>query len=447
MYFEKSVQLAFSQTAHEPAPTGVRNSSFENQTVSLVVEICPTFISAIYQQTLQLLQREVQTHGFTQGHTPLTYIATTYKPLVTEHLKNFFYYHCAHAALHHGIAQYKIPTIGTPQLSGISINLDAPAKFTFTIPIAQTTTIKSDWKKLHFKAPGRKNYKDLDRQVEYFLQDEQKKRQTLKGTIDFNDWVCINVQVLDEHGAALCQDFCHQAWLKIGEEEVDKLVQELFLGRKAGDSFITTNDFFQQRINHAFSTRYHFQVTIAHHIPCCYFDVDRFKNYFKIKTAKELHQKLIEVFSFRHDISQRRETVEKLFKLLFYHYPLQIPPQAIVEQEKLVLSRVHNNPDYLVYKSQPDFKEKIHHLAEKQLKEMLFVDTISFQENIQATDDDIVNYLNLLKRPRTKEFIYFEIPQTKMYDQEIPLQQEELRRYCQREKTLNYIIHYLTKKN
>ena len=78
---------------------------------------------------------------------------------------------------------------------------------------------------------------------------------------------------------------------------------------------------------------------------------------------------------------------------------------------------------------------------------MLFVDTISFQENIQATDDDIVNYLNLLKRPRTKEFIYFEIPQTKMYDQEIPLQQEELRRYCQREKTLNYIIHYLTKKN
>ena len=46
-------------------------------------------------------------------------------------------------------------------------------------------------------------------------------------------------------------------------------------------------------------------------------------------------------------------------------------------------------------------------LAEKQLKEAIMIETIAYQENIQVTDEDIVGMLNLYKRPRTKQFIYF----------------------------------------
>ena len=84
-------------------------------------------------------------------------------------------------------------------------------------------------------------------------------------------------------------------------------------------------------------------------------------------------------------------------------------------------------------------------------KEVLFESVASrlrnkqVEENIQATDEDIINYLHLFKRPRTKEFIYFDIPYTKLHDQEVQLCHEELRRYCQREKTLNYAIQRLSR--
>jgi len=45
-----------------------------------------------------------------------------------------------------------------------------------------------------------------------------------------------------------------------------------------------------------------------------------------------------------------------------------------------------------------------------------------------------------------KEFIYFDIPHTKLKGQEIPLATKELAQACLREKTLNHIIYHLTRK-
>ena len=45
-----------------------------------------------------------------------------------------------------------------------------------------------------------------------------------------------------------------------------------------------------------------------------------------------------------------------------------------------------------------------------------------------------------------KEFIYFSLPDSKHYGQEMPLATHELSRVCAREKAINYVIHYLTKK-
>ena len=44
--------------------------------------------------------------------------------------------------------------------------------FTFEISVFPAMPL-SEWKYLPFKAPKRKNYKDLDRQVESFLHEEQ----------------------------------------------------------------------------------------------------------------------------------------------------------------------------------------------------------------------------------------------------------------------------------
>ena len=112
----------------------------------------------------------------------------------------------------------------------------------------------------------------------------------------------------------------------------------------------------------------------------------------------------------------------------------------------MVLQAVQDNPDYHVYKSQPDFKEQIRQLAEKQLKETIIIDAIAYQEGIKVSQEDIRAYLNLLKRPRMKEFLHFILPPNKVLGQDIPLSAELVKRFCLREKTLNHIIGHLIKK-
>ena len=75
---------------------------------------------------------------------------------------------------------------------------------------------------------------------------------------------------------------------------------------------------------------------------------------------------------------------------------------------------------------------------------MIIIDTIAYQESITVTSEDIRAYLNLLNRPRMKEFMYFIPPSPKMFGQDIPLPSELIKRYALREKTLNHVIQYLT---
>lgn len=415
----------------------------------LHVQIPSEPVSVMYRQALSSIKQDIHTYGFAQGATPESYIANTYKPLLVDHLKQFFFRHCVNAMLQKGIAEHKIITLSAAQPLQALIDPEKPAQFTFSVSTSPNP-IKSEWKKLHFKAPGRKNYKDLDRQVDFFLKEEDRKHKESKNSatgIAFHDWVCLSIKLVDHEKNRLLNPLEQRVWIKIGEEEADQQAQGLFLGKKVGDSFITDNDFFQDSVSDDFTTHYLFEVTILYHVPSNFFDMDRFKTHFRLKTTKETHQKLIEVFSFRHDISQRRETVERFFKLLFHHYPTVVDSDIVAQQEKVVLARVQENPDYHVYKNQNDFKEKVSLLAEKQIKEILFIDSIAYQENIQATDEDIINYLHLFKRPRTKEFIYFDIPHSRVNDQEVALCHEEIRRSCQREKTLNYVLYYLTKKS
>ena len=118
----------------------------------------------------------------------------------------------------------------------------------------------------------------------------------------------------------------------------------------------------------------------------------------------------------------------------------------LTKRQKEILDFLQTNPDYHVYRTQKDFKERVHQLAEKQACEMILLDQLAYHENIMVTNQDVKYYLNLINRPRTKEFIYFDPTITKVFGQEIPLASEELKRICLREKTLNHIIYHLTKK-
>lgn len=403
-------------------------------------------INSLYQNALLLQKNQASTYGFLQGSTPVGYIETTYKPNILEHIKDLLFIHCIMNFLYQSLYAKKIVIAGDPKLLDIMIDQDKDAQFLFNIS-KMHDIVDEKWKKINIKIAPRKNYKDIDKQVEHFLKEESDNKSNYKNDgISYGDWVFFTMQLVDSSGNSTFNEYEDQLWVKISEEETDQDLHELFIGKKIGDAFITSNHYFQDYINNNFGLNYQFKIKIAEFIKNAYFCINLFKKHFQLKLDKEVNQKLIEVFSFRNDISQRRETVENTLKSLVRQYYIALPPNLLERQKQQVLADVHINPDYYVYKSQSDFKDKIKMLAEKQLREMIIIDGISYQENISVTDQDVFSYLNLMQRARTRGLLYFKIPSTKFNSQEVPFPHELVKQYCRREKTLNHVISYLTKK-
>lgn len=421
-------------------------SPSEKKTCRATIKLGPTIIAPLYARVVESQKMSTTTHGFSQGSTPSSYIEYAFKKNINEHLQELLYNYCVTSALHRSLRAAKIAVVGSPEIIDIQLKLPHEALFVFEImPISPC--IPQDIHKYPFKAPERKNYKDLDRQVATFLKEEHE-RETQANTkqITIGDWVCFEVQILGNCQEPLCQNFNERLWLRISDEPIDELSRSLFIGKAIGDSFATTSQFLQEYLSTELDTCYTFLITIVDHIPYAYFSLELFKKHFRLKTPRETHAKLIEVFSHRNDISQRRETVEAVFKLLRSHSNICIPKEYIDQQRAIVLAEIQKNPDYLVYKSQHDFMAKVQQLAEKQLAEMALIDQLSFEQELCVTNDDIAGYLNLLKRARTKEFIYFDLPHLKNYGLEQPIPAELVARACLREKTLNMLIHQLAKR-
>jgi len=411
------------------------------------IVVSKSLVNIFFQETAVALKSNIQAYGFQQGEVPVEYITKQYKINITEHLKEFFFKFGIINFLFQELRTQKLLVAGDPRLVDIHLEYDQDARFIFELSIFPTIAL-NEWKYFPFKAPNRKNYKDLDRQVESFIQEEQKNLEsyTTDHGISIGDWINFDLSVVDQQHMFLDERLVENFWIKIGNEEIEDHLQVLFLGKKKGETFVTNSKGLQDHFSDQLRTAYIFKVNIVDVIPHAYFCFDQFKDHFRIKTNKDMHKKLIEVFSYRNDISQRLATVEEAFKLLLSRHRFFAPQHLVLRQQKIILGAIQSNPDYNVYRKQKDFNFWIQQLAEKQVKETLLIDQLIYRENITVSNEDMVNYLNLDKRSRMKEFIYFSLPDSKHYGQEMPVAMHELSRVCAREKAINYVIHYLTKK-
>jgi len=409
--------------------------------------VSKSLVNTFFQETAVALKGNIQAYGFQQGEVPVEYITKQYRINITEHLKEFFFKFGIINFLFQELRTQKLLVVGEPRLIDIFLEHDQDARFVFELSIFPAISL-NEWKYFPFKAPNRKNYKDLDRQVESFVQEEQKNLDNYKpdGGIAIGDWVNFELSVVDQKHMFLDERFVQNFWVKLGNEEIEGHLQALFLGKKKGESFVANNKGLQDHFSDQLRASYNFKVNVIDVVPYAYFCFDQFKDHFKIKTNKDMHKKLIEVFSYRNDVSQRLAMVEEAFKLLLSRHRFFAPQHLVLRQQKIILGAIQFNPDYNVYRKQKDFNFWIQQLAEKQVKETLLIDQLIYRENVTVSNEDMVNYLNLDKRPRMKEFIYFSLPDSKNYGQEMPLAMHELSRVCAREKAINYIIHYLTKK-
>ncbi len=426
-----------------PLSFSLKQSSQQFGYVTIIVP--HEYVDKLYHEASDQQKQNSHIYGFTRGNAPISYIEQNFQLHLLEHVKEFFFKYFVIDWLSRKLQDEKIFFVGEPRLTNILVAAKQNAAFSFSLFLAKPIPLNG-WKRLPFKAPKRKNYKDLDRQVENFLKEEQEASKLVKpNIINSGDWVNFQVCLLDKNKKPLFGDLKELLWLKIGTEEADNPFQTLFVGKKVGESFITDHPGLQEHFSTHLDTNYLFLVEIVDYLSQAYFCVEHFKRHFKLKNAKDLHQKCIEVFSYRNDISQRRATSEETLKALLLKHVISVPSHLVLRQEKAILEMVHGQPDYHVYKMQPDFREKITQLAEKQLKESVLIQQLAFLEKITVNTMDIKGYLNLMCRSRTSEFIYFEPPTTKFSGRETPLSASLLAQCCLKEKTLNHAILYLTK--
>lgn len=414
---------------------------------SLNITVPSHLVDQVYEQTVAIQKKATPTFGFHKRETPADYIEQNYQQNLADHVQEFLLRYLVLGFLYQEIRNKKILVAGTPRLQSISAKRNHDAQFSFDLSLYPHLNFQ-EWKYLPFKAPKRKNYKDLDRQVDTFLQEEiaAKDAYNEKNGIGVGDWVNYTLTLLNQDMNPALDTHAANLWIKIGDEEPDKPFHELFLRKTNKTCFTSNNPILQDYFVEPLNSQYTFALTIDDIVPHNYFCLDQFKQQFRLKSNKEMYQKLIEVFSYRNDLSQRRTMVEESLKLLLSKHRFEIPNHLILRQQKKVLEAIQYNPDYHVYRVQKDFKDAVRELAEKQAREEIFLDQLAYEEDIQVNNNDIKNYLNLTKRARTKEFLHFDPPVIKARTQGLPILNQELAGVCLREKTLNHIIYHLTKK-
>ena len=360
-------------------------------------------------------------------------------------IKGFLFSHFVLNFLKQESCKEKIIVANTPRLTSMTINDNFQAQYVFEISVA--TPIKlMEWKHFAFKIPRRKNYKDLDRQVATFMKNEStlyKKRD--RTSIEENDWVCFTAQLIDANNQPLLEAYESTLWTKVSTDIIAHPFSVAFLGKKVGESFVSDRLELEKTFGNGQYSRYTFLITINSIVKGSHLSIEAIKANFKLKSKADVHKKLIEVFSYRNDLSQRKAIIEELFHLFFSKHRFEVPKHIVLRKQEDIILSLMRQPDYHVYKSDKNFAYQVETLAERQLKEEIIIDQIAYDENIVIDEKETHYYLNLFNHSRLREFVHFKPLHEEMENPENPINPSILHQAALREKTLNYVIHVLTK--
>ncbi|KKQ33199.1 MAG: hypothetical protein US49_C0002G0094 [candidate division TM6 bacterium GW2011_GWF2_37_49] len=407
------------------------------------VTISKPVIDVLYQETV-LLFRKKNLDGFGQNAAPVEYIEENYDVEVNRRIKTYVFRHVIVDFLFKELISRKIPFANYPRLIHVTSADDNVLIFSFDLSLTESMELK-EWKNFAFKTPKRKRYKDLDKQVLQFVdQNTCLNKRVNSSIVEEDDWVCFSSTLLDQNMAAVIPMITSCFWTKIKKNEISNKFKSSLIGKSLGESFISNDFYFEDDTDYYENLNHHFSITIKAIVKGKLLSIDLFKQNFKLKNKAEIHNKIMEVFSFRNDISQRRTIIEEIFNLLLAKHRFEVPKHLILRRQEDILATLMHQPDYHVYKSQKDFLKYVELLAEKDLKEETIIDQIAYKENIAVSIEDIQFYLNLLSNKRIREFTYFKPSTEKIEDMDAPINHGMLAHTILREKTLNYIIHMLT---
>ncbi|MBL4588201.1 hypothetical protein JKY79_02545 [Candidatus Babeliales bacterium] len=435
--YEKSVRRS-----EEITITSKRTSS---HLCKIDVYVPSSIVVPIREQVITLFQHNIRTRGFENVTLPRLFVLKRHYMDVQHSTMWFILKNFVLDFIIEDSARNKVLLAHNPRLTKVIWEDDKRIHYHFDISINEINIVK-DWKMFPFKTPKRKLYKDLDKQVETFIERESSLyKQQKQDFLDDTDWVCFSATMLNNDHKPLDNIVSRLFWMKLTTKYLVSAFQKEFIGRKKGDKFVLTHLPLDELLQEAVTEHNPFLIEIMSINKGSYFSLDIFKNLFRLKNRLDVHRKLIEVFSYRNDISQRKSIIEEVFHLFLSKNRFEVPKHLVLRKQEDILSALKQIPDYYVYRSQPKFEEHVAFLAERQLKEELIIDKIAYDENIVIDGDDVYGYLHLYNLDRLKEFVHFKPTLDIVEDSHVPLHDSTLRQVALREKTLNHVIHMLTK--
>jgi FKBP-type peptidyl-prolyl cis-trans isomerase (trigger factor) len=408
----------------------------------VIVGIEPRISEALIKQTVDIF-RNASFDNFSIESLSNQHVEESYKNQIRLKVKNYFFQHMVIDFIFAETFNQKLIMANYPRLSSVEMQANHAITYHFDISVADPLELK-EWKHFSFKQPKRKKYKDLDKQVIAFIENRISPKKLNSTMIEDNDWVLIEALMVDGQGATINSALQSSFWIKIGHQDVTPPLITQLLGKQLNHKFFTTDLDMNEGEDGSDHRSYRFLVTIKSIIKGSHFSMDLFKSTFKLKNKVDIHNKLMEVFSYRNDVSQRKAIIDEVFHLLLSKHRFEVPKHLVLRREEYILETLMPQPDYHVYKAQSDFNECIQLLAEKQLKEEIVIDHITHHENIRADLRDMQQYLHLISNKRLKEFIYFRPLVERIDDVQAMINVTPLAQAVVREKTLNHIIYTLT---
>ncbi len=435
---------AVTQTI-ETSPVTIRLRPLSAHFARVDATVDPATVLKLRQETLRHFRAFVQMPGFRRNTVPSEYIEENYRPQMHANILGFLLSHLVLNRIYTELEANKVLVVNVPRIAAMDITPTHHARFVFEVSTLPSPDI-SEWRQFVFKTPRRKNYKDLDKQVALFIKREQSiLRRSKRHEVEENDWVRYRATMLDADDNQFMTECDVVMWTRITTRHIARPMALSFLGGKVGDTFITRDLAPVESLKDHVNNRFRYLITIEEITKGCSLSLEALRNTFKLRNRAGVHRKLIEIFSFRNDVSQRRAIIEEVFHLFFSKHRFQVPKHIVIRKQEDILQSLVDQPDYQVYRTQKDFMFQIEQLAEKQLREEILIDHLALTEGTTVTPRDIHNYLSLLNTERLKEFVYFKPALDALEDPSTPLHPTLLKRIVLREKTLNHIAHTLTR--
>jgi len=409
----------------------------------ITVKIPPTLITHIQDHITHTYRNYSIVPGFSCENLPISYTQEYFAAEIERDTKKFILNHFVAESLFSYLEGKKIITANLPRLHAINGSFEKGFSYTFALSLAPHLNIEQ-WKNFTFIPPKRKNYTDLDIQVENFLSIFDKHTQmSLSPHLEHGDWTCFSARMHTPHLSNPLQDDIRY-WIQLPPNGNPTTLSHYFLGTTKGSTFSVPATLFSHTPDANKKSSYYFDITIIEVLKNNIPSRQALQHSLNIETAEELHNKLIEVFSYRNDISLRKSIIEEFFYHLFSSYRFDIAPHAITRRKEYFLTLMKRDPDNTVYTKQKYFFSYLAKLAEEKLKEEVIIDTIAFHEMIDVQESEIINYLQLYSHDRLREFIYFFPLQDDLATPCEPISQRMLAQAIRREKTLNTAIQKLS---